>query len=119
MLFQVGPKQKDYKVKDRKEYEFKPEQIVSDIAHIYVYLSKNDTFCRAILGEARSFSHQLFAQAVVVLQKIGVSPDFVVKFEEVSTKLQVLIPMLSSTYVSFEEKPIIDIKNISFKTHED
>ncbi|KAL4240867.1 Ubiquitin conjugation factor E4 A [Mactra antiquata] len=86
----VGPKQKDYKVKDRKEYEFKPEQVVSDIAHIYLYLGKNDHFCRAVLGESRSFSHQLFAQAVTVLKKIGVSPEFIDKFEQLSVKLQTL-----------------------------
>ncbi|XP_045212276.2 ubiquitin conjugation factor E4 A-like isoform X2 [Mercenaria mercenaria] len=86
----VGPKQKDYKVKDRKEYQFKPEQIVSDIAHIYVYLGKDDRFCKAVLGESRSFSHNLFPQAVTVLNKIGVSPEFISRFEELSVKLQSL-----------------------------
>ena len=50
---QVGPKQKEYKVRDRRDYEFKPEQIVSDISHIYVYLGTSDTFCKAVLGETR------------------------------------------------------------------
>lgn len=88
-VFQVGPKQHDYKVKDRKEYQFKPEQLVSDIAHIYMYLGRDDQFCKAVLGESRSFSHNLFPQAVIVLKKIGVSEDFISKFEGFSQKLQV------------------------------
>ncbi|XP_060578936.1 ubiquitin conjugation factor E4 A-like isoform X2 [Ruditapes philippinarum] len=86
----VGPKQRDYKVKDRKEYEFKPEQIVSDIAHIYVYLGRDENFCKAVLGESRSFSHNLLPQAVSVLSKIGVSQDFIAKFEDLSVKLKSL-----------------------------
>jgi ubiquitin conjugation factor E4 A len=88
-MLQVGPKQRDYKVKDRKEYEFKPEQIVSDIAHIYVYLGRDENFCKAVLGESRSFSHNLLPQAVSVLSKIGVSQDFIAKFEDLSVKLKV------------------------------
>lgn len=86
----VGPKQRDYKVKDRREYEFRPEQIVSDIAHICVYLGRDENFCKAVLGETRSFSHSLFSQAVVVLNKIGVAPEFIVRFNELGEKLQTL-----------------------------
>lgn len=76
-------------MKDRKEYQFKPEQLVSDIAHIYVYLGQDAQFCKAVLGESRSFSHELLSQAVTVLQKIGVPSEFIDKFEELSVKLQV------------------------------
>jgi len=49
----VSSKQRDYKVKDLREHEFKPEQLVSDICHIYVYLGTNNHFCKAVLGEQR------------------------------------------------------------------
>ncbi|XP_052819357.1 ubiquitin conjugation factor E4 A-like isoform X2 [Mya arenaria] len=84
----VGPKQKEYKVRDRREYEFRPEQIVSDISHIYVYLGTSDTFCKAVLGETRSFSENLFQQATTVLEKIGVQAEFLVKFVELNDKLK-------------------------------
>ena len=98
-MFKVGPKQRDYKVKDRREYEFKPEQIVSDIAHIYVYLGRDENFCKAVLGESRSFSHNLLPQAMTVLTKIGVSQDFITKFEELSAKLKV--PLLTKYHVIY------------------
>ncbi|KAH3871922.1 hypothetical protein DPMN_035137 [Dreissena polymorpha] len=90
LLELVGPKQTNYKVKDRKEHEFKPEQIVADIAHIYVYLGDNAQFCTAVLEESRSFSERLFTDAVKVLQKIGIAPEFVVKFSQLHEKLKSL-----------------------------
>ena len=87
--FQVGPEQKQYKVRDRKELEFKPEQIVSDIAHIYCYLGVSDSFLRAVIGESRSFSLELFQQAMSVLKKIGKSEDFLARFQELADKVKV------------------------------
>lgn len=84
----VGPEQKQYKVKDKKELEFKPEQIVSDIAHIYCYLGTSDSFCRAVIGESRSFSPELFTQASSVLRKIGKSEEFLARFEDLTNKIQ-------------------------------
>lgn len=86
----VGPKQIDYKVSNRRELDFRPEQLVSDITHIYLYLGTSEHFCKAVLGESRSFSHGLFDSAVPILRKIGVPEDFISSFGEFGQKLKSL-----------------------------
>lgn len=83
----VGPEQRDLKVKDKNEFEFKPEKLVSDITKIYLNLSNNDKFCIAVAGDGRSYSKELFPKAVQVLQKIGSSPAMISDFETLHTKI--------------------------------
>ncbi|XP_044734743.1 ubiquitin conjugation factor E4 A [Chrysoperla carnea] len=71
LLHLVGPKKKNFKVKDMKEYEFDPAVIVLDICHIYVSLASSNAFCLAISQDGRSYSPQLFSLAEDVLARIG------------------------------------------------
>ena len=56
-------------VKDQKEYEFNPANIVMDICKIYVHLYESDSFCLAVSQDGRSYSPQLFTLAEDVLGK--------------------------------------------------
>lgn len=67
----VGPKMKNFKVKDQKEYKFDPAAIVLNICKIYIHLSDSDEFCAAVSRDGRSYSPQLFQQAQDVLARIG------------------------------------------------
>ncbi|XP_075220925.1 ubiquitination factor E4A [Lycorma delicatula] len=67
----VGPKKKNFKVKDQKEYKFDPASIVLNICKIYVHLCESDEFCSAVSRDGRSYSPQLFQQAEDVLARIG------------------------------------------------
>ncbi|XP_071438590.1 ubiquitin conjugation factor E4 A [Hetaerina americana] len=67
----VGPKKKNFKVKDLAEYEFKPASIVLDICQIYTHLGSSDAFCLAVSQDGRSYSPQLFSLAEDVLLRIG------------------------------------------------
>ena len=87
--FQVGPRQRNFKVKDKGEYEFKPEIIVSDITHIYLNLSNNEGFCKAVSGDGRSYSPELFPKAIHVLQKIGKPPGHISDFQTLHNKISV------------------------------
>lgn len=87
VVFQVGPKQRDLKVKDKNEYEFKPEQLVSDITKIYLNLSEDEGFCKAVAADGRSYSPELFPKAINVLQKIGSMPAMISNFETLHTKI--------------------------------
>lgn len=87
--WQVGPKQKNFAVKDKNEYEFKPHQIVSDITRMYINLGENDDFCVAVSADGRSFSPDLFPKAVVVLQKIGRPPEVIGDFLALEEKIKV------------------------------
>lgn len=71
LLHLVGPKKRSLKVRDLAEYEFKPHQLVADICRIYINLGGSDIFCRAVAGDGRSYSPELFSQAEIVLIKIG------------------------------------------------
>lgn len=87
LLHLVGPKQRDLKVKDKNEYEFKPDKLVSDISKIYLNLGENVEFCKAVSGDGRSYSEELFPKAVKVLQKIGTSPMILSDFESLHSKI--------------------------------
>ncbi|XP_053392702.1 ubiquitin conjugation factor E4 A-like [Mercenaria mercenaria] len=87
LLRLVGPRQKDFKVKDKNEFEFKPGQLVSDITKIYLNLSKKEGFCEAVCGDGRSYSEKLFQQAIDVLLKIGSTPVLISDFERLRVNI--------------------------------
>ena len=72
---------------------------MSDIAHIYCYLGVSDNFLRAVIGESRSFSLDLFQQAASVLRKIGKSEEFLSKFEELAEKVKVRLFAILLSYM--------------------
>jgi hypothetical protein len=57
-------------VKDQKEFEFNPANIVMDICKIYVHLHESDSFCLAVSQDGRSYSPHLFTYAEDVLGKL-------------------------------------------------
>lgn len=70
LLQLVGPKRRELKVKDADDYEFRPGEVVKDICRIYINL-RSDNFCSAVGADERSYSPQLFIDAVDVLGRIG------------------------------------------------
>ncbi len=76
LLHLVGPKKRNFKVKDMNEYEFKPADIVHDICQIYINLSSQENkkfkrFCLAVGRDDRSYSSSLLTLASDVLIKTG------------------------------------------------
>ncbi|XP_050393644.1 ubiquitin conjugation factor E4 A [Patella vulgata] len=88
LLHLVGPKQKNFNVKDKNDYEFKPQQIVSDITKIYLNLGDSDEFCQAVCNDGRSYSTDLFPKTVQVLQKIGSDPIMISDFLGLDDKIR-------------------------------
>lgn len=70
LLHLVGPKQRNFKVKDKDEYEFKPHETVSDISQIYLNLEEDENFRIAVVSDGRSYSDDLFPKAINVLKKL-------------------------------------------------
>ena len=90
MILQVGPKKKNLKVKNFEEFQFRPRELVANICRIYVHLGEDDdSFCRAVSRDGRSYSHALFEQAELVLCKIHESADMIASFSELGRKIQV------------------------------
>lgn len=67
LLNLTGPKKGNFKVKDKKEFEFDPANTVLNICRIYVNLQECNAFCLAVSQDGRSYSPQLFEYAEQVL----------------------------------------------------
>jgi ubiquitin conjugation factor E4 B len=89
LLQLAGPQRKSLTVKDPKKYEFKPKQLLTKIATIYVHIArgdKEDIFPAAISKDGRSYNEQLFASAGNILWKIGVDPQIIQEFTQLAGK---------------------------------
>ncbi|KAL0272620.1 UNVERIFIED_CONTAM: hypothetical protein PYX00_005522 [Menopon gallinae] len=87
LLNLVGPNKKNFKVKDKDEYDFKPDVFVMKICKIYINLKESDEFCLAVSQDGRSYSPNLFTQAEDVLARIhggGLIADLKFVAEKVS-----------------------------------
>lgn len=88
----VGPKKENFKVKDKKEYEFDPAHTVKDICQIYINLKNSEEFCMAVLQDGRSYSSKLFPFAenvlseyfVFILSRESCNLFFYIQFESVA-----------------------------------
>ncbi|KAM0885791.1 hypothetical protein ACQ4PT_030100 [Festuca glaucescens] len=89
LLQLAGPQRKSLTVKDPEKYEFKPKQLLTQIATIYVHIArgdKEDIFPAAISEDGRSYNEQLFASAGNILWKIGVDPQIIQEFTQLAGK---------------------------------
>uniref|UniRef100_A0A665VEB8 Ubiquitin conjugation factor E4 A n=1 Tax=Echeneis naucrates TaxID=173247 RepID=A0A665VEB8_ECHNA len=84
----VGPKMGALKVKDFSEFDFKPQQLVSDICTIYLNLGDEENFCATVPKDGRSYSPTLFSQTVRVLKKINKPGDIIVAFGVLADKIK-------------------------------
>uniref|UniRef100_A0A336LVS4 Ubiquitin conjugation factor E4 A n=1 Tax=Culicoides sonorensis TaxID=179676 RepID=A0A336LVS4_CULSO len=89
LLHLVGPKKRNLKVKDKKEFEFDPAHTVREICQIYINLQDSDEFCLAVSNDGRSYSPELFEFAEQVLVKIG-GGNLITEILEFSEKVRKL-----------------------------
>ncbi|KAI0755049.1 ubiquitin elongating factor core-domain-containing protein [Daedaleopsis nitida] len=92
----AGPKCRELKVQNPEKFKFNPGQLLSDIVQVYLNLSDQGEFARAVAADGRSYRKELFEQAANILKRINAkSPDeierlrlFVVKVEETKATLE-------------------------------
>lgn len=84
----VGPKMGALKVKDFSEFDFKPQQLVSDICTIYINLGDEENFCATVPKDGRSYSPTLFSQTVRVLKKINKPGEMILGFGLLADKIK-------------------------------
>ncbi|XP_055638836.1 ubiquitin conjugation factor E4 A [Toxorhynchites rutilus septentrionalis] len=89
LLNLTGPKKGNFKVKDKKEFEFDPARTVLEICRIYVNLQECSAFCLAVSQDGRSYSPQLFEYAEQVLTRIG-GGQLIGEIQEFSARVQEL-----------------------------
>lgn len=59
----VGPRCTDLIVDNKEKYHFNPRQLLSDVVQVYLNLSNQPEFARAVAGDGRSYRKELFETA--------------------------------------------------------
>ncbi|KAF7346366.1 U-box domain-containing protein [Mycena sanguinolenta] len=59
----IGPKYRDLEVRDREKLKFNPKALLSDIIQVFLNLSDQEEFIKAVAGDGRSYSQELFERA--------------------------------------------------------
>jgi len=59
----VGPRCTDLIVDNKEKYHFNPRQLLSDVVQVYLNLSSQPEFARAVAGDGRSYRKELFESA--------------------------------------------------------
>lgn len=101
----VGPKMGALKVKDFSEFDFKPQQLVSDICTIYLNLGDEENFCATVPKDGRSYSPTLFCQTVRVLKKINKPGDMIVSFSLLADKIKSLADKHQQEEETYSDAP--------------
>ncbi|KAN0087641.1 Ubiquitin elongating factor core domain containing protein [Tylopilus felleus] len=92
----VGPKCGELRVKEPEKYHFDPRQLLSDILQVYLNLSDQDEFARAVANDGRSYKKELFERAIERSGKIALKTEaelqrirlFIVKVEEAKATIE-------------------------------
>ncbi|KAF8517435.1 ubiquitin elongating factor core-domain-containing protein [Hysterangium stoloniferum] len=65
----AGSKYQDLKVKNPEKYRFNPRELLSDILQVFLNLSDQSDFVRAVAGEGRSYRKELFERAAGIAMR--------------------------------------------------
>jgi len=92
----VGPRCSDLIVDNKEKYHFNPRQLLSDVVQVYLNLSTQPEFARAVAGDGRSYRKELFESAAekCSLNNLKSPTDieqlmlFVVKVEEAKVTIE-------------------------------
>lgn len=93
----TGPRSAELNVDDRDKYRFNPKQLLSDILSVYLNLSGESAFIRAVAVDERSYSLSLFQRAAGIARKRSLKTEdeieqlrvFVVQVEETKATMEV------------------------------
>ncbi|EJD50679.1 hypothetical protein AURDEDRAFT_112253 [Auricularia subglabra TFB-10046 SS5] len=72
----AGPRSGNLKVKDmEKKYHFRPRELLAEIMEVFLNLSEEPEFVRAVANEGRSYSKRTFLHAAAVARRYVLKPD--------------------------------------------
>ncbi|KAI0789740.1 ubiquitin elongating factor core-domain-containing protein [Abortiporus biennis] len=92
----VGPKCQDLRVSNPEKYKFNPKQLLSDILEVYLNLSDQGEFARAVAGDGRSYKKELFERAA------GIARKRMLKSEDEIEKLRLFVVKVEETKATIE-----------------
>ncbi|KAG7088410.1 hypothetical protein E1B28_012407 [Marasmius oreades] len=67
----AGPKYQNLKVREPEKLRFDPKALLSDLIQIYLNLSDQPEFARAVAGDGRSYSREIFENAEKIALRAG------------------------------------------------
>ena len=94
----VGPRCRDLKVKDREKYKFDPRLLLSDVLQIFLNLSDQPVFVRAVAGDGRSYRKELFEAAA------GIATKYVLKSPEELAELRSFVEAVEEAKINLEKE---------------
>ncbi|KIY63497.1 hypothetical protein CYLTODRAFT_493873 [Cylindrobasidium torrendii FP15055 ss-10] len=59
----VGPKYQELRVKNAEKYRFNPKVLLADVLQVFINLSDQEEFVKAVANDGRSYSKDLFEKA--------------------------------------------------------
>nr|ODN80157.1 ubiquitin-conjugation factor E4 B [Cryptococcus depauperatus CBS 7841] len=71
----IGPRMSDLKVSNPDKYYFKPKELLAAIAQIYLNLSNESEFIRAVANDGRSYSKELFEKFARTLKNRAIMTE--------------------------------------------
>lgn len=71
----VGPKCGELRVQDPEKYKFSPRQLLSDILQVYINLSDQEEFVRAVANDGRSYRKELFIAAMETARRVPLKTE--------------------------------------------
>jgi len=71
----VGPKMQELKVADPQKFGFKPKELLAAVAQVYLNLSQEANFIRAVADDGRSYSKELFEKFARILKNRAIMTD--------------------------------------------
>jgi len=91
----VGPRCQELKVKNPEKYRFNPRELLGDILQVFINLSDQGSFVKAVAGEGRSYRKELFERGAGIARKFALKSEteieqlrlFVGKVEEMKATL--------------------------------
>ena len=105
MLHLVGKKRRQFKVKNLQEVEFHPKEILADICDIYMNLGSEESFCKVVSRDGRSYSAELFMLAKDVLAMIGRDYEYIQAFTKLAEKIEDINWLQQMEELNFDDAP--------------
>jgi ubiquitin conjugation factor E4 B len=96
----AGPKYQNLKVKSPERYGFVPRVLLSDIVQVFLNLSDEEEFARAVAEDGRSYKKELFDRTVDILRRrVLKTEDEIKKLSAFAQKVETLKAMLEGEYL--------------------
>ncbi|EEB98380.1 hypothetical protein MPER_02122, partial [Moniliophthora perniciosa FA553] len=86
----AGPKYQTLKVREPEKLRFEPKTLLSDLIQIFLNLSSEKEFVRAVAGDGRSYSREIFERAEGIAKRAGLKTETeLAKLREFVEKVEV------------------------------